>query len=110
MSDTQLPQGIINPFSDIFLPIWAEWKEYRWEQHKFKYKGTRSEQAALMKINDVSEQNEAEAIEIIKESMANGWMGFFKRKTYLNGQQSVAESRKNLANVLGRRNYENRGS
>jgi hypothetical protein len=105
--EKKMQPGVINPFSEGFVPMWIEWKEYRWEQHKFKYKGTRSEQAALMWLNDESCQDEKEAIEIIKYCMANGWKGFFKRKINGNGgQQSSTESREKLVDVLSRRNYE----
>lgn len=80
-----LPDNVINPFSDDFLPHWDNWKTYRWEEHKFKYKGVMSEQAALMLLNDVSGQNEETAIEILKQSMANGWKGFFEIKNKING-------------------------
>lgn len=86
----QLSDGIVNPFSDDFIEHWNFWKDYRWQEHKFKYKGVFSEQAALMKLNDISLQNEKEAIEIIKESMANGWKGFFERKNKINGKPNTA--------------------
>lgn len=92
MEKKTLPQGIVNPFSDDFVAFWDEWKEYRWEEHRFKYKGVRSEQAALMVLNDESGKDEKEAIEIIKMSMANGWKGFFKRKKETNGSETIGRT------------------
>jgi 5-formaminoimidazole-4-carboxamide-1-beta-D-ribofuranosyl 5'-monophosphate synthetase len=112
IKNKELPKNIINPFSEEFVSHWDNWKSYRWEEHKFKYKGIFSEQAALMKLNDLSDKDEVEAIEIIKESMANGWRGFFERKNRkINGQESTASNnqrRKDVTDILGSRNYERR--
>lgn len=73
---------VVFPFdSEIFKKTWNQWKEYKKIEHKFNYKSAQSEQAALMKLNNISKKNEIHAIEIIKESIANGWKGFFENKT-----------------------------
>jgi hypothetical protein len=114
MSNTEekktLPKGIINPFSGDFLTQWDLYKKYRWEEHKFKYKGCLSEQAALMKLNYLSGGNEEIAKGIILQSIENGWKGLFEYKNSLNGKQTITESRNNLSDVLGARDYERRGS
>jgi hypothetical protein len=93
---SQIPTGVISPFqSEAFLAAWQAWKDFRQEQHNFKYKGVMSEQAALMWISDESGQDEETAIQIIKQSMANGWKGFFKLKTNTNG--SAAHQRLDTA-------------
>lgn len=89
----ELPVGIVNPFSPEFLASWDLWKEFRWEQHKFKYKGVLSEQAALMRLNDVSKSNEQDAIQIINQSIANCWKDFYELKNKVNGSS------------INRRNY-----
>jgi len=81
----ELPKNIVNPFSDDFLPVWDIWKSFRWEQHKFKYKGCISEQAALMRLTTTAGGDEKTAIEIINQSMANGWKDFYMVKNNANG-------------------------
>lgn len=58
---------------------WGLWKYYRKEQHKFKYKPT-GERQALMGLYKKSDGSPAAAIEIIHESIENGWKGLFKPK------------------------------
>ena len=70
---------IIYPFDSIeFLDWWNNWKNYKKTDHKFQYKSEVSEQAALKKLSELSENNEKTAILIIEQSLANGWKGFFK--------------------------------
>lgn len=79
---------IIYPFeSENFLNIWKNWKEYKGAEHRFKFKSEQSEQAALNELVKVSKGHEDTAIEIIKQSMANGWKGFFELKNNINGKQ-----------------------
>jgi len=69
------------PFiSDNFIKKWNTWKEFRKKEHKFNYKSSISEQAALNKLAELSNQSEITAIEIIDQSIANGWQGLFKIK------------------------------
>lgn len=63
-----------------FSEYWEIWKQYKSEQHKFKYKSPLSEQSALKKLMNLSDGNEETAILIIEQSMANGWSGLFKIK------------------------------
>lgn len=85
---------IENPFSDHFLPIWAQWKDYKKSQFKFQYKAVSTEQAALTDLMAKSRGNEQTAIEIIHQSIANGWKGFFELKNSNNGtsKQKLAEA------------------
>ena len=74
-------QGIVFPFdSDTFLTQWNIWKEYRKGEDKFNYKTNISEQAALAKLSKLANQKEDQAIEIINQSISNGWKGFFANK------------------------------
>lgn len=98
--------GIINPFSDNFLPSWQLWKDYRWDEHKFKYKGVFSEQAALMKLNDLSGGDEERAKAIIKQSMEGPWKGFFPLKIEKNGH-TKAPTREEINTEFASRSYAN---
>lgn len=79
--DNHKKPEIIFPWNtDSFLTIWKSWKEYRKSLDRFQYKDGTSEQAALVKLSKLSNGIESMAIEIIKESMSNGWKGFFLTK------------------------------
>ena len=62
------------------IEYWDLWKDYKSKQFKFKYKTVQSEQAAFDDLVRLSEKNCKNAIEIIKQSMANGWKGLFELK------------------------------
>lgn len=103
----ELPKNIINPFSEQFLEKWQLWKDYRWEEHKFKYKGVISEQARLMQLVTLSGGVEEVAVKIIMQSIENTWSGFWPlpENNNQNGK-STKENRKDVADILGSRNYE----
>jgi hypothetical protein len=68
---------IIFPFtSEKFIHHWELWKRYRTDIKK-PYRSALSEQAALKKL---SEHTEETAIRMIEESIANSWQGIFKLK------------------------------
>lgn len=71
---------IIYPFDDEFKEYWDLWKQYKKEQFKFVYKSVISEQAALNKLVRLAKGDKQTAMQIIDESMANGWQGFFELK------------------------------
>lgn len=101
-----LPTGIINPFTPSFLESWELWKNYRWDEHKFKYKGVFSEQAALMKLNDLSSGDEEKAKAIIKQSMEGPWKGLFPLKIEKNGH-TKAPTRQEINTEFASRPYAN---
>lgn len=75
----EILNNIIYPFdSEEFFKFWKMWKDYKLKSFDFKYKTEVSEQAALKKLATLSGINETIAIEIIEQSLANGWKGFFK--------------------------------
>tara|TARA_R100001440_G_scaffold2536_1_gene7151 strand:+ start:346 stop:1080 length:735 start_codon:yes stop_codon:yes gene_type:complete len=80
----KIKEQISFPFSDSFLPIWNLWKDYKQEQHKFKFASSKSEQAQLNMLVKYSDGNEQTAQEIIEYSMANGYKGLFEPKTKTN--------------------------
>jgi hypothetical protein len=78
---------VIFPFdSNKFKQHWQIWKDYKKTEHKFQYKSEESEQAALKKLNKLADGIETTAIDIIDQSLENGWKGFFKLKTEHNGR------------------------
>jgi len=82
---------VIFPFdSDSFLSSWDLWKRYKKEEHRFSYKSKVSEQAALKKLATLSDSSEAKAIEIISQSIENGWKGFFTKKEKENEQGIIS--------------------
>lgn len=75
--------------SDQFKNMWEQWKRYKSKEFQFNYKSEQSQQSALMQLASLAEGDETKAIAIIKNSMANGWKGFFEtKKTKLNGNTS----------------------
>jgi len=92
---------IIYPFnSEKFLKYWAIWKKYKNDEHKFKYKSYESEQAALKKLGDLSNQNEQNAIDIIVQSIENGWKGFFEFKKNVGSGSDMDNFKKEILNNL----------
>lgn len=80
---------VMLPFtSDDFHQKWSAWKAYKKSQHKFTYRSASSEQAALIKLTEISNGLEETALLIIKESIANGWQGLFPLKNNQHGQQN----------------------
>jgi len=74
-----------------FAEAWSDWIEYKKGEFKFEYKTQLSMKAALKKLKRLSNDNEQKAIEIIEESMANGWKGFFALKDEKEKPKSLAE-------------------
>lgn len=69
---------VVNPFSEEFISKWNLWLEYKKAVHKFEYKHTFTEQAALNELVEFSEGDEDHAWRIMNRSMANNWKGFYK--------------------------------
>jgi len=73
------------PFiSPKFTSKWDDWKQYKSDEHNFKFKSPKSEQAALTELSNLSKQDVSIAIKIIDQSLAKGWKGFFALQS--NGQ------------------------
>ena len=70
----------ISFIGEEIIQYWDLWKDYKSKQFKFNYKTVQSEQAAFDDLVRLSEKNCENAIEIIKQSMANGWKGLFELK------------------------------
>ncbi len=76
-NDNEEKRDLVFPFTDEdFLKTWQLWKDYKQEQFNFKYKPI-GEQAALKKLGELA-AHKLGAVEIIHQSINNGWKGFFK--------------------------------
>jgi len=68
------------PWDDeLFLNRWQVWKDYRKEQHGFTYKAM-GEQTALTRLQNKSDGDMSVAIEMMEQSMANGWKDWYELK------------------------------
>ncbi len=77
---------IFYPFnSETFKAQWNIWKDYKNQHFKFIYKSSVSEQAALQELGGLAKNKEETAIQIIHQSIANGYKGLFELKN--NGKQ-----------------------
>ena len=100
-TDTKI---IALPFSsEKFSTAWRLWKEYKKDQFRFKYKTSLSEQTALKKLSELANGDEATALMIMENSVAQGWKGFFKLDNQgpAKGQPVDAEYINELKNRLG---------
>ena len=108
-NNTVKEKGVVLPFdSKEFADAWAVWLTERRERGTKKYT-ERGEQAALHKLQNDSQGDEATAIAIIHQSIANGWQGLFPLKTRKNDTKRlgpsdgslIAEHLRRLANESG---------
>ncbi|MFZ9889477.1 MAG: hypothetical protein ACO3JL_18435 [Myxococcota bacterium] len=68
---------VVWPFnSDQFMNAWKEWEADRRER-RIKPYTTRGLQTALHRLQQISQDNEHTATQIIAQSIANGWQGLF---------------------------------
>ena len=78
---------VLMPFEgERFAEVWATWKGYKKDEKRFSYKSRVSEQEALSKLQKLSNNDEQRAIEIIQQSIAIGWSGFFALRDGGNGR------------------------
>lgn len=82
-----------NPFTENFMPHWELWRAFKKEQFKFTYKPI-GEQHAIDGLFELSAGNEAMALAIIKQSIKQGWKGFFDLKTEFNGKVNQGNTQK----------------
>ncbi len=68
---------LIYPSSE-FQNLWEEWIDYKKEEHRDKYKSTKTEQKAIDNLIKLSEGNYKIAEEIVNNSIANKYKGLFK--------------------------------
>lgn len=85
---------IVLPWPSVaFTHHWENWKSYKHEQFKFKYKSVSTEQVALNELARLSDGDMNTAIKIILQSMGNGWKGFFELKNENNGTTKTQQAR-----------------
>ena len=94
----------ISFIGEEIIEYWNLWKDYKSKQFKFIYKTVQSEQAAFDDLVRLSEKNCENAIEIIKQSMANGWKGLFELKISQNKTLSPRIDNKYQREVEAARN------
>jgi len=88
------------PFTtENFSDAWRLWKEYKYEQFKFKYKPL-GEQSALNGIVKKANGFEQNAIDIINYSMSQGYRGLFKENNNGTNQQRASQAER-LLNKIG---------
>lgn len=63
--------------SDLFMKAWDAWLEYKRSQWKFVFASANSEQVALHGLLKKSNGVESVALQIISNSIENGWKGLF---------------------------------
>ncbi len=102
-------KGVVLPFEgESFREAWETWLQERKERGTKRYT-QRGEQAALHKLQNDSQGDEATAIAIIHESIAHGWQGLFPLKNRKNETKRlgpsdgslIAEHLRRLANESG---------
>jgi hypothetical protein len=77
---SKIKKGVVYPFQEKeFLDAWKIWIEERADNNYKKY-SERAEQAALHKLQKISNHDYKTAITIINESISNGWRGLFALK------------------------------
>lgn len=86
--------------------LWKDWKEYKLNQHKEKFKSLKTEQIAIDKLGELSNWKTDTAKKIIEQSIGNLWKGLFELKKQQNGTTTqgttLAEQAERItARVLG---------
>ena len=92
--------SIVLPWqTEAFTAAWSEWLEYKKTDHRFTYKSPKSEQRALIQLQN-EYTNQTDAIEAIHRSIANGYKGLvFKQRA---GGRTNASRAANLKTDVNR--------
>jgi hypothetical protein len=89
----KIEKEIVYPWeSENFKNEWDNWKTFKNDEFKFRYKSKSSEQMALIDLSKLSKGNEEDAIKIIHNSIGKGWKGFFELKNSGNGKSNTKGS------------------
>jgi hypothetical protein len=81
---------LVYPSSE-FEKLWEEWIEYKKEEHKDRYKSTKTEQKAINNLVKLSGGSLVVATEIVNNSIANKYKGLFEIKYY--GQKAAPKDK-----------------
>ena len=86
--ESKVKESKVNyPWDELeFSQIWEFWKKYKSQQYNFTYKEI-GEQGALSKLVELSDGKLETAMLIVKQSIQNGWKGFFELKGNLKTQE-----------------------
>jgi hypothetical protein len=82
---------IQSKFDITLCEMWNQWKEFKHSQFNFKYKTYQTEVTAINNLYKLSNGKTNIAVDIINQSIANGWKGFFEIRNSSN--QSANEKR-----------------
>lgn len=86
--------GVQLPFTDEnFISKWQEWLQYRKERRLATYTPT-GLKATFTKLKRISLESPMIAIQIIDQSLENGWQGLFELKPTFNGKAYQGTSQK----------------
>ena len=77
---------IINTINTEFEEIWKEWKQYKKEEHRDKYKSVNTEQKAFNNLYKLANGDFETAREIVNYSIANKYKGLFELKKSVNNK------------------------
>ena len=80
---SKVSHGDFDFISDEFLEAFSLWLEYKKDRRE-KYKSEKSLKACYNKLVKLSKGNPAVASQIVDESIANNWAGFFELKNNKN--------------------------
>lgn len=87
-----------NENPDDLLNAWNEWEDYKNKQFGFRFKTDSSKLTALKTLKKISNGEKQRAIQIIEQSIANGWRGLFPIKSDSGANDERFRSRVDYAN------------
>jgi hypothetical protein len=99
-NNSSTSSNIQYPFdSEKFLTAWKEWKQYKSEQHKFKFKSDLSEQKSLNLLFNESHKSEETAIKMIDYAIAKGWQGWVAKDdvNFYSGNATTTKPKKDFS-------------
>lgn len=96
---------IVYPFdTDEFMKMWENWKKYKKDEFKFRYASKSSEQGALTILSKLANSSD-EAVEIIMQSIGNGWQGFFPLKNRTNARPNESTFERIVREQVAKGNF-----
>ena len=79
--ENEIENRNINTINTEFKEIWEEWKLYKKEEHRDRYKSPKTEQKAFNNLYNLAGGDLETAREIVNYSIANKYKGLFELKT-----------------------------
>lgn len=96
----------INTINTAFKEIWEDWKSYKKEEHRDKYKSPKTEQRAFDNLYKLAGGDLETAREIVNHSIVNKYKGLFELKN--KKQDKLTQYQNWYAELIT--NHENNGS